>query len=66
MWKRLREGWGVGGDERRERVWKKKKGLSHLASQRREVGDTRRVRREPEERTKPVREKVRGNGSCGT
>lgn len=35
-----------------------KKGISHLASQRREVGDTKRQRPEPEERTKePVREK---------
>lgn len=45
----------------------KKGGISHRASQRREVGDTKRERLEPEERTKqPVREKVRGNGSCGT
>lgn len=51
-----------------EREWRKKKGgISHLAGQRREVGDTKRPRLEPEERTKqPVREKVRGNGSCGT
>ena len=35
---------------------KKKKGISHLASQRREVGDTERPSLEPEERTKqPVR-----------
>lgn len=48
--------------------WRKKKGgISHPASQRREVGDTKRVRLEPEERTKQsVRQKVRGNGSCRT
>lgn len=63
LWKRLGEVGRGGG----EREWKKKKkGISHLASQRREVGDTKRLRREPEERTKqPVREKVRGNGSSG-
>lgn len=63
----LREwkGRGVWGDER---VWKKKKrGIGHPASQRREVGDSKRPRRESEERTKqPVRVKVRGNESCGT
>ena len=64
------EGGGVREREReREREWKKKKkeGISHLVSQRREVGDTKRPRLEPEERTKqPVRAKVRGNRSCGT
>lgn len=43
MWKRLGEGGSGGGGE-----WKKKRGISHLASQRREVGDTKRLRREPE------------------
>lgn len=44
----------------------RKRGISHLASER-EVGDTKRLRQEPEQRTKePVREKVRGNGSCRT
>lgn len=58
--------------EETQREWEggqrvEKKGISHLASQRREVGDTKRLRREPEERTKePVREKVRGNEGCGT
>ena len=66
-------GGGLGGERERERERergsgrKKKEGISHLASQRREVGDTKRQRLEPEERTKqPVRAKVRGNRSCGT
>lgn len=44
-----------------------KEGISHPASQRREVGDTKRQRLEPVERSKqPVRGKVRGNGSAWT
>lgn len=59
LWKRL-------GECVREGESGRKKGISHLASKR-EVGDTKRLRQKPERRTKePVRESVRGNGSCGT
>lgn len=60
-------GRGAERERQREREWKKKKGISHLASQRREVGDTKRQRQEPEERTKePVRGSVcEGTGAVG-
>ena len=53
------EGWGT-----RECGRKKVGGVGHLTSQRKEVGDSKRPRREPEERI--IRVKLRGNRSSGT